>query len=299
MTPIANLPAQLMSLLREHLSPEDISMIADKYGERSGHEGSLYDQLIDRAGVQQLVRVLVLHAVVSRDVMGLVRLIVEHYPVLQETLRSHGFETAELTRSYLAALQPEIKHSKGGEAQPETLRYFIRHATRSLHIQQDQPPDFTLLLPAASEAVSQAALIEVDLDEQLTTHQYVILSHPALAVTASVLRSLALRMIVDWQHAPDVAPFPVFVPFARWFNPKIDLHQFLQMHLTWLGMPQFAEVLVDLIRAGRVVLLMEGLDSLPFVKHNALTGLLDDSRVLSIAELSEEHQWRNVRCVLS
>lgn len=299
MTPIANLPARLMSLLGEHLSPEDIRIIADDYGERSGHEGSLYDQLIDRASVQQVVRVLVLQADARSDVMGLVRLIAEHYPALQETLRSLGFETAALIQSYQAALQPEIKHSKRVEVQPETLRYFTRQTGTSLHIQQDQPFDFTLLLPDAPEAAPQTAFTEVDLDELLTTHQYVILSHPALEVTASVLHSLALRMIEDWQHAPAVAPFPVFVPFAQWFNPTIDLHQFLQMHLTWLGIPQFAEVLPDLIHAGRVVLLLEGLGTLPFVKHNALTGLLDDTRVWSIAQLSEEHQWRNVRCVLS
>jgi len=287
-----------MRFLREHLVPEDIRIIADDYGERSGHEGSLYDQLVDRAGVQQAVRVLVLHAVARKDVMGLVLLIAEHYPALQETLRSLGFETTELTRSYLAALQQEIKYTKEQETQPD-MRYFTTQTATSLPIQQDQPLDFTLLLQDTAEPARQTAFTKVDSDDLFTIHQYIILSHSEQATTVSVLHSLALHMIEDWQHAPADAVIPVLLPLEKWFNPTLDLRQFLQMHMTWLGIPQFAEVLPDLLHAGRVILLLEGLDTLPFVKYNELTGLLDDTRVLSIAQLSEERQWRNVRCVLS
>ncbi len=247
MTSINNLPAQLMHFLREHLTPEDMHIIADDYGKRNGHKESLYDLLVDRAGVQQVVRVLVLHAVARRDVMGLVHLVTKHYLGLQERLDALGFATTALTQSYLATLQQEIQHTKEHEVQPEMLHYFTKQTGTSLPIQQDQPLDFTLLLQTASEAAPQTVFTEVNLNELLTTHQYIILSHSEGATTASVLRSLALHMIEDWKHAPANAAIPILVPLEKWFNPMLDLHQFLQMHMTWLGIPQFAEVLPEMM----------------------------------------------------
>jgi HEAT repeat protein len=299
MTSINNLPEQLIHFLREHLLPDNIHIIADDYGERNGHWESLYDQLVKRAGIQQVPRVLVLHAVVRRDVMGLVHLITGHYPELQEKLHTLGFETMALTQSYLATLQQEIQHAKEREVQPETFHYFISQTNISPSLPQNQPLDFTLLLQATSETAPRTVLTQVNLNELLTTHQYVILSHWERATTANILRSLALRMIEDWQCAPTHAKIPVLVPLEQWLNLKLDMHQFLQVHMAWLGVPQFAEVLPDLLHAGKVVLLMEGLDALPFAQRDKLTGLLTDARVLSMTQLSEKHQWWKARCVLS
>ncbi len=273
MTPIANLPAQLMNLLREHLSPEDIGIIADEYGERSGHKGSLYDQLIDRAGVQQVVRLLVLHAVARRDVMGLVRVVFEYRVNLQQVINASGFEHSSLIQTYLMMLQDEVDSFKKNVAELPTLRYMIK--------------------------ASGFSWTEVPLETLLSSHPRVILSGATRLERSATLLRLAEWLTADWRASISSLPFPVFADLGHWFNPEMSLVQFLQAQMSWAGVPQLAEQLSELIQAGRVVFLLDGLHELPYLRRNEAMGLLDDPRVRSIVAWSKAIERCKVRCVLS
>jgi len=273
MTPIANLPAQLMNLLREHLSPEDIGIIADEYGERSGHKGSLYDQLMDRAGVQQVVRLLVLHAVARRDVMGLVRVVFEYRVNLQQVINASGFEQSSLIQTYLMMLQDEVDSFKKNVAELPNLRYMIK--------------------------ASGFSWTEVPLETLLSSHPRVILSGATRLERSAILLRLAEWLTADWRASISSLPFPVFADLGHWFNPEMSLVQFLQAQMSWAGVSQLIEQLPELIQAGRVVFLLDGMHELPYLRRNETMGLLGDPRVRSIVAWSQAKEGRKVKCVLS
>src|SRR5262249_8384279 len=127
---------RLIALLQQSLSPEDVRAIVDDYEQRSSHkkeihtaqEKSLYERLVDKAGNAHEVRLLVLHAIYHKDIMGLLQLIFEYRPDLQPPAQALGFENTSLIRAYLVALLKEQSGVKTGGAEALPSHYRIREA---------------------------------------------------------------------------------------------------------------------------------------------------------------------------
>lgn len=271
---------KLIALLQQRLSPEDIHVIADDYGERSKHEEknysaqkkSLSERLVDKAGDAPVVRLLVLHAMYHKDVMGLLHLIFKYRPDLQQPVHALGFERTSLIRAYLVALLKEMSGVKASIAEPLALQYRVRE-------------------PAGTWS-------EVSLNAFLGEHSRVVLQGATATERTMTLQRLFKRVAADWQAARATAPFPVLADMRRWFNPKMSLVQFLQAQMSWLGVPQLAEQLPDLLGGGCVVLLLDGLDELPYSKRSEITGLRDDPRIRSVVASVQEKAQINAKWVI-
>jgi hypothetical protein len=96
---------------------------------------------------------------------------------------------------------------------------------------------------------------------------------------------------------------PIFAKLSRWTDPQMSLIDFLQSQLIELDVPELADTLPELMKSGRAVLLLDGLDKLPDLDpeqaQEKTTWSGEDPRIRSIAEFDYSNEWSKVACVIS
>jgi HEAT repeat protein len=112
-------------------------------------------------------------------------------------------------------------------------------------------------------------------------------------------KSVTLRHLLDRFGADDSTKIPIFADLSEWRDSSLGLSGFLQSQLRSLGQRALAERLPNLMRGGRIVLLLDGLNEMPQLGRYPATARLDDPRVEAIAELGKRPEWSAVGCVLS
>lgn len=90
---------------------------------------------------------------------------------------------------------------------------------------------------------------------------------------------------------------PMLVHLNRWEDDEMGLLAFLQAQVSAMNLPEFAELIPDLMKSGKIVLLLDGLDELPGLARDAKNVAIDDPRARSISSLDE--RWREVACILT
>ena len=243
----------------------------------------------------------VLYAIPIQDVLARFELDAVWAPV------DDGPSDAELVPRYLAALTTRFAHRyeptphialglRRGTRAPAVVPAALRRDQDKLHA--------TLrphLSPAPPERAADAGRPVVDLLAfQVANVRVVLLGRPG-AGKSTTLRHLVADLGAPWSSATadDTTRVPVFADLSEWHDASLDLPSFLQDRLWSLGQPALADRLPDLMRRGRAVLLLDGLNELPGLRRDPVTGHLDDPRVDAVAALGRHDEWRAVGCVLS
>jgi HEAT repeat protein len=237
--------------------------------------------------------------------------------VLPEGMSNTDEEAVTLTalvQKYLVALQDQFEIYEDAKdliplrmqqgkleptkAPPRPLRGDIARLKALLqpHYSPEPPPSQTVLEP-------DKARPEVSLEDFLKEKTRVALLGATGAGKSTTLRRLVKLYGQIWQHAPSgfepTSPIPIFITLNQWEDPQVGLVEFLQKQIEGLKLNMLAVQLPELLKSGRVVLLLDGLNELPQLERDKKTGRFDDPRVRAIAELGERSEWREVQCVLS
>jgi HEAT repeat protein len=216
-------------------------------------------------------------------------------------------DDAELVPRYLKALAARFEErsgptphialglERGGRAPaagPASLRQ--QHDKLRALLQPRLSPDPPERAPDEGQPV--ADLMEF----QKRSTRLVLLGAPG-AGKSTTLRHLVERLGAPWLSAAadDMTKIPIFADLSEWHDESMDLVSFLQAQLRSLGQPALAERLPDLMRQGRVVLLLDGLNEIPRLRRDTTTDHADDPRVDAVAELGRRAEWAAVGCVLS
>jgi len=160
-----------------------------------------------------------------------------------------------------------------------------------------------------TDKLSLPKLKEVDIEDFLVAHtRIVLLGAPGSGKTMAMWR-LARIFGQAWDEAAPIPlsvnplppewreRIPVFAQLEHWKDPETTLVAFLQAEIEDYATPEFAELLPNLMKEGRVVLLLDGLDEIPDLERDEKTGLISDPRARAITGLS--YYWREVGCVQS
>ncbi len=153
-------------------------------------------------------------------------------------------------------------------------------------------PRLALAPPDESPAPDAGEPVD-DLGDFQALHRRVVLLGRPGAGKSSTLRHLVTDL------ASDDTRILVFAGLSEWDDPAAGLLDFLQAQLRSLHQLALAERLPDLMSAGRVVLLLDGLNEIPRLGRDPATGRLADPRVEAIAELATRPEWEFAGCVLT
>lgn len=168
----------------------------------------------------------------------------------------------------------------------------------------------TVRRPLKATAPLEASLKEMPIDKFLFENKRImLLGVPGAGKSITLLRLVKI-LGQPWQETGDdvtamslprawLNRVPIFAKLSRWKDPQMGLVDFLQEQISDLGVPELAERLPQLMKAGRVVLLLDGLDKLPGLNREQSARNEEDPRARAIAELDYTPDWSGVACVLS
>ncbi|WP_199509385.1 HEAT repeat domain-containing protein [Nucisporomicrobium flavum] len=148
-------------------------------------------------------------------------------------------------------------------------------------------------VPPGETAAPDAGRPVDDLGDFLARHRRVVLLGRPGAGKSSTLRGLFTGL------AGDDARLTIFADLSEWGDPAAGLLDFLQAQLRSLHQLTLAERLPGLMSAGRVVLLLDGLNEMPRLSRDPATGRLSDPRVEAITALAARPEWEENGCVLT
>jgi hypothetical protein len=168
----------------------------------------------------------------------------------------------------------------------------------------------TKLLSVRKQQTTPRIIKEVPIEDFLVEHRRILLlGAPGTGKTITLWRLFQLfsRPWLERSEQPqatsDILPpgwdkrVPVMAQLHHWEDQEKGLLDFLQDQIRESSVPEFADLLPDLMKAGQIVLLLDGLEELPGLDGDAKTVEIDDSRAKAITLLDE--RWKNVACVLT
>jgi|GEM_PF-2074041 len=138
---------------------------------------------------------------------------------------------------------------------------------------------------------------KISVEEFLIKNSRVVLLGSPGAGKSTTLRQLALRWL-EPEKLPEKLrdKTPIFAALNAW-DKSLSLEQFLTKQLTEAGGAELAERLPNLLKGGKALLLLDGLNELPGgIERDQKTSQITDARVLQIKELC---QIKNLACLLS
>ena len=216
----------------------------------------------------------------------------------------------ELVRSYLRAFSDRVAQRYGS---PPHIALELERGTRApaaapsaLSREQEKlrallEPRFSPVPPDDAGRAEDAGRSVADLWGFVAEHKRVVLLGKPGAGKSTTLRHIVGSLGAPWSTAvaDDKMRIPFLVDLSEWHDDALDLVAFLQSWLHRLGQRALARRLPDLMRDGRAVLLLDGLNEIPRLGRDPATGCLDDPRVAAIAALGTRPEWSAVPCVLS
>jgi len=185
----------------------------------------------------------------------------------------------DTTNIVFPALKPGTsKEKKGAKREEERMRAFLMR----------YDPKFSPLNPNILRPNEEAQ--EEELEAFLLKNIRVALLGDPGAGKSTALRGLFREYEERWRKDAAGA-VPIFAALNRWQESE-SLLAFLQKEAA-----ELAPKLPDLLKEGRVLLLLDGLNELPGLKQDKETQEIDDPRSKSIAEVGREYP--KVLCLLS
>jgi len=138
---------------------------------------------------------------------------------------------------------------------------------------------------------------KTSVEEFLVKNSQVVLLGSPGAGKSTTLRQLALRWLEPEQLPKELrAKTPIFAALNAW-DKSLSLEQFLTKQLTEVGGAELAERLSNLLKGGKALLLLDGLNELTGgIERDQKTNEIIDKRVKEIKELC---QIKNLACLLS
>ncbi|GAB4449831.1 MAG: hypothetical protein OHK0015_55130 [Chloroflexi bacterium OHK40] len=160
-------------------------------------------------------------------------------------------------------------------------------------------------LPATTVAAGSDS--GADLALLLARHRRLLLVGTAGGGKSWLLRRLARRMASDLlRRAPEgEAPLPeplrgrlpILIDLGDWHDPAADLIEAAQAALA--RFPHVAQHLDRLLRTGSAVLILDGVNAMPHLQRDEVSGMVVDPRLRAIAALETHGPWNDVICVVS
>lgn len=233
--------------------------------------------------------------------------------------RNRLSEELEKCTGLIRQLETELSGQPGGEEQTQVWIYL-----EGLHKEfekeeqwkagqnwQETEPGFSTV-PPPTVYPAYRKRPPTPLVPYLAHHKFTLLAGPSGAGKSVTLRNLVKFFRQFWSdtartlhEGAELLPeewcglIPVYAHLSNWHDSKQKLPDFLQEQVKAYGGEGLALRLPDLMRAGRVVLFLDGLDEFPQVERNFKTEQVDDPRARAIANLTEWSEWGEVSCVVT
>ncbi len=206
----------------------------------------------------------------------------------------------EIAAGYVAALTP----AADSRATP-AIQVRLRPGQQQLSLAQPDVSnnlvnDFEALLGVPVQETPSPANADANLDTLLEQQRCIVLAGAPGAGKSTLLRTLAARLGERWQRLSargESARLPVVVNLRDWHNSALSLETMLQTSLArW---PALVAQLPERISNGQLMLILDGVNELPDLVRDAMTGVIVDQRVAAIAAVATDPQWSRVQCVVS
>ena len=181
---------------------------------------------------------------------------------------------------------------------PKAIKFDVRRLENLLYPSYSSEPPSAILSP-------NEKLPLISVEEFLVKHERITLLGLPGAGKSTTLRRLFQEKGLEFlnicaSQADQVQLNNTFIPFYivlnRWQDEDLELVEFLQEQIHSYE-PNLANIVPTLIKQGKVLLILDGLNEVPLLKRDEKTGLIIDKRVKAIERITEK--WPRVWCVLS